>query len=96
MFCLLASRIYNDQNSGGGEREREGVIEFRGEGSEIHYQILGGGSEIAVAVWKVPRHCPLVLLGTLAILLSLICPYLTGNTLRLLYEPNRLMLFLSL
>jgi hypothetical protein len=23
---------------------------------------LWGGSEIAVAVWKVPRHCPLVLL----------------------------------
>jgi hypothetical protein len=22
----------------------------------------GGGSEIAVAVWMVPRHCPLVLL----------------------------------
>jgi hypothetical protein len=37
-------------NLGGGRAVRETT------------KLWGGGSEIAVAVWKVPRHCPLVLL----------------------------------
>jgi hypothetical protein len=39
-------------------------------------------------------HCPVFYLKLSSTLQ--VCPYLTGNTLRLLYEPNRLMLSIGL
>jgi hypothetical protein len=61
---------------------------------------VGGGEEISIAVRKVPRQCPLVFLIAVFYLklksALQVCPYLTGNTLHLCYEPNTLTLSIGL